>query len=77
MSALYNIWISFQNSSKLGIYGPKVAAVGVLLVQAGYILQGKFEEIDYDSTALAVALLFTRSNLVTSQDVKARPDASK
>lgn len=74
MGLLFNLWLKIQKSTKLGKYGPKVAAAGVLVVQVGLIMQGKVDELDIDSSLLALGLLFTRSNLTTSQDVKARPD---
>lgn len=76
MQALFSLWLKLQSITKLGKYGPSVAAFGVLLVNLGYLLQGKVEQLDIDSVLLAIGLLGARGKLVTSQDVKARPDAS-
>lgn len=56
-------------------YGPKVSAVGVLLVTVGMVLQGRFEEVshtDIELALLALGLLGTRANKVSSERAGAK-----
>lgn len=54
----------------VGMFGPKVAAVGILLSIAGNVLQGKFEEIsstDIELALVALGLWGARANKVSSE----------
>lgn len=58
-----------------GTYGPKVSAVGVLLVTVGLVFQGKFGEInhtDVELALLALGVLGTRANKVSSERAGAK-----
>lgn len=72
MQSIINLWLAVNDKTKLGTWGPFLAAVGVLLVNTGYALQGKFEEVDKDAVLLAIGLLGTRAKLYSSQDVGIR-----
>jgi hypothetical protein len=59
----------------IGIFGPKAAAIGVLLVIAGQALQGHWDQIDAhtaEAALIALGLWGARANQRTSEDVGAK-----
>ena len=76
MTPLINMLLA--SNTAVGKYGPKFAAVGILLVMVGEILQGKFENFDSNTAIealIALGLWGSRANYKSSEDVGAKKDA--
>ena len=59
----------------IGNFGPKAAAVGILLVLAGEVLQGHWDKIDSNAAVealIALGLWGTRANLKSGESVGAK-----
>ena len=74
MTPLINMLLA--SNTAVGKYGPKFAAVGILLVMVGEILQGHFDKFDSNTAIeamIALGLWGSRANYRSSQDVGVRP----
>lgn len=59
----------------IGNFGPKTAAVGILLVLAGEVMQGHWDKLDANAAVealIALGLWGTRANLKSSESVGAK-----
>lgn len=63
------------SNTAVGKYGPKLAALGILLVMVGEILQGNIEKFDSNTAIealIALGLWGSRANYVKSESVGAK-----
>lgn len=73
MNAIVNAVFAANNVA--GKFGPKAAAVGVLLVLVGQVLQGHWDQLDGNSALealIALGLWTSRPNKVSSESAGAK-----
>lgn len=73
MTSLVNLLLA--SNTAVGKYGPKLAAVGILLVMVGEVLQGHYDKFDSNTAIeamIALGLWGSRANLKSSEDVGAK-----
>lgn len=73
MTSLVNMLLA--SNTAVGKYGPKLAAVGILLVMVGEVLQGHYDKFDSNTAIeamIALGLWGSRANYVKSESVGAK-----